>query len=561
MEAIAALSQVRPAAPLQLPARFGRYRLIRLLAVGGMAQIYLAKAFGAEGFVKKLVIKRLDPNLAKNPHFTSLFINEAKLLVTLNHGNIVPVFDFGRVDEDLFMAMEYIAGASLRNLVQALRQDSRFLDRQLAAHIATEVCKGLDYAHRKNDELGRPAGIIHRDIKPTNILISLEGEVKIVDFGVAKLAGRMETGGMLTGTLAYMSPEQAERQAVDPRTDIFSTGLVLYEMLTGQRAYVCETALDMLALARKADLPPLSDDVPAELRAIVEKSTCRDPSGRYASAHEMEQALSEYLLLARSAGSTVDSVSPASKLSALMKELPQTILGPAAELEDDSDEDLELELVLEPPEEEVSGLQDGSMLVPVDLNLIRDAAETFHSEFMTRVLMEEDERPPPRRWVWLAVGAAVGLTAVAVAVAVVLVLRARPHPPPTPIVSLELDWGVAVSLPDDAAPLDAAVATGTDAGAPVEDAAGGMDSAPPADSGRRRPGRRHRFGYLNINSIPWSNVTIDGRRQKRPTPLLRIRLRAGRHTVVLENREQSLRKTLKVWVRGGTTTWKVVKLR
>jgi serine/threonine protein kinase len=295
---------------LSLPRRFGRYRLTRLLAQGGMAQIYLAKAFGAEGFVKPLVIKRLTPSLTANQYFANLFINEAKLLVTLTHGNIVPVFDFGRVGDDLFMAIEYVNGASLRQVQTALTQMDEQLDRELVAYIGAEVCKGLGYAHRRTYLRGQPAGIVHRDIKPTNVLISLDGEVKIVDFGVAKLAGRVESHGQLTGTIAYMSPEQAERRVVDHRTDIFSTGLLLYEMLTFRRAYDVESPREALSLARRALVPPLPDDVPQELRDIVQRATQREPDQRFASAQEMEMALSDFLLRARAArGGETDSPS------------------------------------------------------------------------------------------------------------------------------------------------------------------------------------------------------------------------------------------------------------
>jgi serine/threonine protein kinase len=538
MNALAGLSRRKPSAPLKLPRRFGRYRLTRLLAVGGMAQIYLAKSFGAEGFVKPLVIKRLDPDLANNPQLTSLFINEAKLLVTLNHGNIVPVFDFGRVNDDLFMAMEYVRGISVRALLETLGGQQRQLDHQLAAHIAGEVCKGLDYAHRKSDVHGRPAGIIHRDIKPNNILISQEGEVKIVDFGVAKLAGRVEHERRLAGTLAYMSPEQAERQIVDPRTDIFSTGLVLHEMLSGRRAYDGSGPLEVLAMAVKGELPPLPDEVPAELKEIVNRAALRDPADRYATAHEMEQALAEFLLLARSAGSTMDSVSPASRLAELLRELP-------IETVDESFDEVDLEVpapveaALDPEDTEpevVLSAADLSRDEP-DLELIHDAAETFHSEFLTRVLQEEQEGVQVRRrWPLLAAG--VGALVVAgIMLAFVLwpserpggAERARPDGPDAP--SSATDLVITVSAPDSGA-------------------------RPP-----RRKIRRRRYGHLHLNSIPWSRVTVDGRRLKRPTPVVGLRLRAGWHRVVLENRELRLRKKIRIYVRAGATTRKLVRLR
>jgi serine/threonine protein kinase len=543
----------QPSPPLPLPCRFGRYRLTRLLATGGMAQIYLAKAFGAEGFVKPLVIKRLDPRLADRSRFTALFINEAKLLVTLNHGNIVPVFDFGRVDDDLFMAMEYIPGPSLRRVLEVLSESGELLEPQLCAHVATEICKGLDYAHRKSDDSGRPAGIIHRDIKPTNVLISREGEVKIVDFGVAKLAGRAEGERQLAGTLAYMSPEQAELQAVDPRTDIFSTGLVLHELLSGLRAYSADSPLDVLALARKAELSELPDTVPAELREVVERATRSEPADRYATAHEMEQALSEYLLLSRSAGSTMDAVSPASKLGVLIREAS---IDPDLALADDGSGDEE------ESDTEVDDEVDSPLPLddrPPDLALIEAAAETFHSEFMTRVLQDEDEEAEPasvRRWPLFAAGGGALVLVGAVLAAV-------------------LWWG---GDPDGASngQADATALAGHgggNAGPGSADPKGiHRDDFPPeyvsktrarARARRRRRPRASRaaHGFLNLNSIPWSRVTIDGKRMPRPTPLLKVKLRPGPHKIVLENRERRLRKRITVRIRSGATTWKVVKLR
>jgi serine/threonine protein kinase len=512
------------------------------LATGGMAQIYLAKAFGAEGFVKPLVIKRLDPRLAKRQRFTALFINEAKLLVSLNHGNIVPVFDFGRVGDDLYMAMEQIPGPSLSQVLKSLSERGDHLDAQLCAHVTAEICKGLDYAHRKTDDSGRPAGIIHRDIKPTNVLISREGEVKIVDFGVAKLAGRAEGERQLAGTLAYMSPEQAERLAVDPRTDIFSAGLVLHELLLGRRAYTAASPLEVLALARKAELPALPDTLPEELRTVVQRATRPDPAERYASAHEMEQALSAYLLRSRSAGGTMDAISPASKLGELIREA-----GIDPEVSPSADEGAENEEASDVEEEQV----DGSAALddrPPDLAMIEQAAETFHSEFMTRVLQEEAE-PAPRRWPLLAAMGGV----------LVLALAA---------LSLVLWWG----LKSDREQAVSA-ATGNDAQKPPAEIH--RDDFPPEYISKtkkpkkpKKPRVRRRplantapHGYLNLNSFPWSRVTIDGKRMPRPTPLLKIKLRPGVHKIVLENRERGLRKRITVRVRSGATTWKTVKLR
>lgn len=528
-----------------LPHQFGRYRLTKLLAVGGMAQIYLAKSFGAEGFVKPLVIKRLDPNLGLDGHFTRLFINEAKLLVSLNHSNIAPVFDFGRVEGDLYMAMEYVRGANIRELMRAHQEQGRNLDPQLSAYIIAEVCKGLDYAHRKSTGVGDVRGIIHRDIKPRNILVSDEGEVKIVDFGVAKLAGRIEAA-RLTGTLAYMSPEQAERKNVDARTDIFSSALVLYELLVGEPAYQGTSAIELFRKARDADVPALPEGVAAELREVVGHATHKDREQRFPSAHEMEAALSEYLLLARSVGSTVDSRSPASRLSLLMRTLPLH----RHDAGDDDDELPDENTLKELPQAEP--VEDAG---PVDMAMIRNAAETFHTEFMTRVLAEQqggtEELRPQRLWIIIAL-----LTLLTVLGSALFALLSPMDPPPPPNRSDSGSRAKGVDASAEKPAKDAGRSSQPDRG-PAPDARLAADLG-------RKPRIRVRprgYGYLNLNSIPWSRVTIDGRRMRRPTPLLRLKLRAGPHRIVLVNRERRLRKVIRVRVRAGQTTNKLVRLR
>ncbi|MBW2733809.1 MAG: serine/threonine protein kinase [Deltaproteobacteria bacterium] len=523
-----------------LPHQFGRYRLTKLLAVGGMAQIYLGKSYGAEGFVKPLVIKRLDPNLGLDTHFTRLFINEAKLLVSLNHSNIAPVFDFGRVEGDLYMAMEYVRGATLHELMGNQQEQNRRLDPQLSAYIIAEICKGLDYAHRKSTGVGDVRGIIHRDVKPRNILLSDEGEVKLVDFGVAKLAGRMEAA-RLTGTLAYMSPEQAARKNVDAGTDIFSAGLVLHELLAGEPAYQGDSASELFSKARDAKVPPLPSDVPAELREVVAHATHFERGERFPSAHEMEAMLSEYLLLARSVGATVDSRSPASRLSILIRTFPQDH---ESSLDDDSlpDEKTLQELPESEPVEDAG---------PVDMAMIHDAAETFHTEFMTRVLAEQQAdttfQSSRRRWPLIAL----------------LIL----------LVGLSASFFALWSSPTSPAKKPQDLSASKDATTPVPDATqskaaldqqSSPDTAAPRVKPKTRPRPRPRprgYGTLNLNSIPWSQVTINGRRIKRPTPLLRLKLRAGRHRIVLVNRERRLRKVIRVTIRSGQTTTKLIRLR
>ena len=277
----------------------GRYELLRPLARGGMADVYLARRRAAAGIEKRLVIKRIRQELAADPRFVRLFVKEARLSVELVHANIVPVFDFGRAGDELFLAMEYVDGRDLATALRRARDRDERLDPVLVAHVGAEACAALDYAHRRRDAEGRPRGIVHRDVTPRNVLLSFAGEVKLVDFGVASLAE--EEHGRVRGTPAYMSPEQARGEAVDGRSDLFSLALVLGEALTGERAY---RGADPLAQARAGAVPPLPASVPEALRAVLERATRPERDARYPDARGLQQALEQIVVTARSASGT-----------------------------------------------------------------------------------------------------------------------------------------------------------------------------------------------------------------------------------------------------------------
>ncbi|MBI4126351.1 MAG: serine/threonine protein kinase, partial [Deltaproteobacteria bacterium] len=263
------------------PKQFGKYFLLEKLAVGGMAEIYKSKTFGAEGFEKLLVLKRILPHCAADKEFITMLIDEAKLSVLLSHANIVQVYDLGKVGDDYFIAMEFIHGVNLRDVLYKLREAKRAVPPDLAVFITSEICKGLDYAHRKTDSANHALDIVHRDVSPQNILISYEGEVKIVDFGIAKAAMNIShtMAGILKGKIAYMSPEQAMGKAIDRRTDIFSTGILLYEMLTGTRMYTGESQFEVLKKIRTShiDAGALPETIPQQLRPVLAKAlaACR----------------------------------------------------------------------------------------------------------------------------------------------------------------------------------------------------------------------------------------------------------------------------------------------
>ena len=298
--------------------QFGKYYLIEKLAVGGMAEIYKAKTFGVDGFEKLLAIKRILPHCAADKDFITMLIDEAKLSVLLSHANIVQVYDLGKIGDDYFISMEYIHGVNLRDIVYRCRESQRPVSAEIAVYIISEVSKGLDYAHRKSDLSGQPLNIVHRDISPQNILISYEGEVKIVDFGIAKAAMNIShtMAGILKGKIAYMSPEQALGKAIDYRTDIFSTGILLYEMLTNTRLFTGESQFEVLKKIRtsRIDAASLPASIPEALREVVAKVLAYRPEDRYQTAADLQIELTKYLY------STYLDFSPR-KLAAFVKEL------------------------------------------------------------------------------------------------------------------------------------------------------------------------------------------------------------------------------------------------
>src|SRR3954469_18270501 len=227
----------------------GRYELLRPLARGGMADVYLARRRAA-GIEKWLVVKRMRPERAGDARFLDLFVREARLSMSLVHQNIVPVFDFGRIDDQVFLAMERVEGKDLGSSLA--RAATHRVPPLLAAFIAAECCQALDYAHQRKGPDGVPLGIVHRDVTPRNVLMSWSGEVKLADFGIATLAG--EDARHLVGTAAYMAPEQARREPLDPRADLYALGLVLREALTGEQARAGDDRDQLIASARTGAL-------------------------------------------------------------------------------------------------------------------------------------------------------------------------------------------------------------------------------------------------------------------------------------------------------------------
>ena len=557
----------------ELPASFGKYFLCDKIAAGGMAEIYLAKLLGPDGFEKQLVIKQISPELSKERAFVELFVAEAKTLVSLSHGNIVPVYELGVVDDTYFIAMEYVDGPTLGQLMTALERRGERLAPGVAAHVAGELSKGLDYAHRKGD------GVVHRDLSPRNVLLSRDGEVKLVDFGLALPSDRArrahrsgeEEALLPAGSFPYMSPEQVRLEALDARSDVFSLGVLLWEMLAGRRLFAREGVDETLsAVLGEPILRPseVQDGVPAELDRVCARALARPREERYQAAGEVLSAL------ARFAYSVDPPVTQATLAQLVARVCPPSV------------KDLESEPVatepggarLEPeqtrPMERPSGRRRAATACTFATSetfdqVLANATPLMPFPAMTdsaaRALARVAPRaaaPVParrgRRWVALAVGVAVAAVAAAM-------LWGR-EPAPRQVAAAPgaesgevrggepriADPGIAHPGPEPTADPPAALIPVASADSPPAD-----PGATDAPSDPHLPDRRSAVverrpkgqGTLHVGANPWADVFVDGALVGQAPGAFPVA--AGPHAVELRYRER--RRTFKVNVDPGET--------
>ncbi|MBM4280002.1 MAG: serine/threonine protein kinase [Deltaproteobacteria bacterium] len=283
-----------------LPARIDRYEPLKKLATGGMAEIFLAKQSGLEGFEKVVVLKRILGHLATDDEFVSMFLDEARIAAKLSHPNIVQIYDLGKADNTYYIAMEYVSGRNVQHLITKQQVAGGFLPVEHVCRIIAGVCDGLFYAHSRKDYDGKALNIIHRDISPQNILVSFAGGVKVVDFGIAKASTQLAQtrAGVLKGKYAYMSPEQVRGTKIDHRSDVFAVGLVMYEMLTGLRAFERDSSLKTLkAIVQDKPANPqlINPAIPPEVIKILSRALEKNPDRRYKTAQEFQLAIEDWL--------------------------------------------------------------------------------------------------------------------------------------------------------------------------------------------------------------------------------------------------------------------------
>jgi serine/threonine-protein kinase len=547
---------------------FGRYTLVRKLAVGGMAEVFLARADGPMGFQKRCVVKRILPHFSDDPSFVQMFLGEARLAAELNHPNLVQVFDFGEVEGQYFIAMEFIDGPNLRVLNREVRQRRGPLKLPLAARIISLAAEGLHFAHELTDETGALVNLVHRDISPDNILVSRTGSVKVVDFGIAKAANQphLTKSGTVKGKLAYMPPEQLAREPLDRRSDLFSLGVVLFELVTGEMPFDATSEVSIIQAilgqeplrrlrSRRTDAPPMLDD-------IIARCLAKSPHDRYPSCRELQHDLEQFLqqsgapVGASDIAATVQEflshepdLGGPSKVStggALLAPTVPRSMGPAPTRGQEPDQ---------PPPEPASGPGNASPPAaarrPPSRRVDPSAAETVRNGPVAPA--------PPRKPPFALIGGLLVLGLAAGVVAYVLMGqgvsgRGGPARPSIEVLSAH-DAGPAATAalsPATLSPVPTIEVEVVDAGTALAVVAGPTVGAPPVDSGAppRPPVVAHRTGRLELRIRPYATVSIDGR-EVGDTPLPVQTLPVGRHKVRLVNPGLEKDVVLEVVVKPG----------
>jgi serine/threonine-protein kinase len=288
-----------------------RYKVLEKIAAGGMAEVFRAESAGLEGFKKTVAIKRVLPHLSEKKQFIGMFLDEARVSAHLSHSNCVQVFDVGVGDNTYFIVMEFVDGTDLKGVIESRKRLGQAVPIEEACLICVRICEGLAYAHGLKDAKGNNLHIVHRDMSPPNVLLTWHGEVKIVDFGLAKAHSQLEKSdpGIIKGKFSYLSPEAALGREIDARTDIFAVGIILWEMLANRRLFMGETDLDTVRQVQAASVPPIrqyNPHVSPELEAVLARTLTQDPNQRYQTARDLGRDLNDILFRCGRAVSSFD---------------------------------------------------------------------------------------------------------------------------------------------------------------------------------------------------------------------------------------------------------------
>jgi serine/threonine-protein kinase len=556
----------------------GRYSLVSRIAVGGMAEIWLARQVGLQGFEKFVVIKRIIDGLGADPEFVEMFLDEARIAAQLNHPHIVQIFDLGMEAGAYYIAMEYLPGEDLTTIVRAGNRQNKPMPLTYAVRIIADAAEGLNYAHAKTGPNGASLGIVHRDVSPQNLLVTYDGQLKVVDFGIAKAANR-ETktiAGHVKGKTAYMSPEQARGQPLDGRSDIFALGIILFELVTRTRLFQYPDPLVALQVIASNDEIPFAHDrnpeVPLELSYIIAGALRRDITQRYSTARAFQNALEEWLR-------GQQEVPGSAELGAYMQQLFASRIQERAQLlEAARNGELTSTRARKMMVSDTGRSMPGNPVAPEEITLLTGKQH---------------------RWRWgaalavLVLLAGVGVTAALwptpapdpVVEPVPVTSPAPPQPPMPPVLTIETDPPGARVMVDGqevgSSPLtldtlvlgEHTVSASMDGrkeasrqvtlSHPGERAMVVLALAPepvvkPPDPTPTQP-KKVAMGKLTLDTVPWTRVFLKGRKLG-DTPLIDLPVPAGRHQLKLVNEEKNISTLIEVHIRAGQTTAKKLRL-
>ena len=513
-----------------------------------MAEIWKAKAQGPAGFEKVLAIKKVLPHLVEDGEFIDMFVEEAKLVATLIHPNIVQVFDFGQVGKlDYFIAMEYVAGANLAQVLRRLGERGSRFPLEVSLYVVLEACKGLGHAHGKSDMSGDSLSIVHRDVSPQNILVSFGGEVKVTDFGIAKVASALTrtAEGHVRGKLAYMSPEQANTRSLDNRSDLFSLGVVLYELCLGKRLFAGSSSSEIFAKVTGFQVPTDEElsKMPYEVAGVIKQALEPDPDERYQDAMEMEQALTSALgpdgiVQARHALASI-----VQRLFDEERKMEMTAPNPVPA----APEYAETIAQGASGESSVGGQVSASREVipiaeperapsqPSGLTLNKDKPSASRAVIIAAgspPVVAPAEASAPWKRVALYAAGVIALLLAGLAGNFLPAILESSSPTATPVVTSYATATPIESLVEiPLQPTPVVVATSTPRVFPTATRVVVAPTSTPV----RTPVPAAGSAYLTVNARPWVQVYVDGRLVTAETPLRRYKLTAGRHTLRFAN--------------------------
>ncbi len=494
----------------------GKYTLVRKLATGGMAEVFLARIDGPMGFAKKCVVKRILPHFNDDPRFIEMFLGEARLAAELNHPNLVQIFDFGEANGQYYLAMEFIDGPNVRVLNQATRRLHGAMDFALAARIIFLAAEGLHFAHELRNEQGEFLNLVHRDISPDNILVSRNGGVKVVDFGIAKASSQphLTKSGMINGKMAYMPPEQLAREPLDRRADLFALGIVLYELITGGMPFdatsevsIIQAIMSQQPLERATVYRP---DCPPMLEAIVNRCLEKDREKRYPSCRELQADLEKFI---QSTGQSVGTREVAMLVEESIEKEPESKSGEVVPSGG-------LDRTVPSAKSAERRQADQPATAPGTGGGTTGLSSTALRE------VESSRGAPPKNYTPIVVGLAIAVVGLATA-AYFAFKTPPPAPQPPPSKPVAIVEPPPVVVPDAAVavaePLDASVPEAPDAGEPEPIDAGSKVVVAPAKSGK-----------LNFRIRPYATVFLDDKLLG-DTPLPPQTVPVGKHRVRLVN--------------------------